>query len=303
LWLHGHAYAANLIALMAAKSMSLPVLMRGETHLGLPCTGARALLRRPLLGTLYKMCDRLLAIGSSNADFYRAMGVPEDKLYLVPYSVDNARFMSASSISNEEKDEVRRRYGIPNDRPAILYTAKFTARKRPADLLRAALKMKAAGGLFTVVMVGSGELERDLKEFCEENDLQNVVFPGFVNQSELPRLYGACDVFVLPSEHEPWGLAVNEAMCARLPVVVSREVGCVADLVENGVTGYTPQAGDIDELSAVLLRLVSDRSLRIRMGREAFNRISSWGYRECLEGLRLALARQNSRSPAKSVTV
>jgi glycosyltransferase involved in cell wall biosynthesis len=163
--------------------------------------------------------------------------------------------------------------------------------------------MKAAGGVFTVVMVGSGELERELKDFCEENDLQNVVFPGFVNQSELPRLYGACDVFVLPSEHEPWGLAVNEAMCAKLPVVVSREVGCVADLVENGVTGYTPQAGDIDELSAVLLRLVSDRSLRIRMGREAFNRISSWGYRECLEGLRLALACQTSHSPTKSVTV
>ena len=72
----------------------------------------------------------------------------------------------------------------------------------------------------------------------------DVVFTGFVNQSELPALYGASDVFVLPSEHEPWGLAVNEAMCASLPVVVSREVGCVGDLVRDRHLG---RVGDEDE--------------------------------------------------------
>ena len=75
------------------------------------------------------------------------------------------------------------------------------------------------------------------------------MFTGFVNQSELPALYAASDVFVLPSENEPWGLAVNEAMCASLPVVVSREVGCAPDLVRDGVNGYTPAAGDIAGLA------------------------------------------------------
>ena len=95
-----------------------------------------------------------------------------------------------------------------------------------------------------------------------------MVFTDFINQSELPAVYAASDVFVLPSEHEPWGLAVNEAMCASLPVVVSREVGCVADLVRDGVNGYTPAAGDIEGLARALQRLLEDEGLRRRQGRE-----------------------------------
>ena len=116
------------------------------------------------------------------------------------------------------------------------------------------------------------------------------MFTGFVNQSELPALYAASDVFVLPSEHEPWGLAVNEAMCAGLPVVVSREVGCVADLVRDGVNGYTPAAGDIEGLARALRRLIEDEGLRQRQGQASLARIQQWGYQQCLEGIRSALA-------------
>jgi glycosyltransferase involved in cell wall biosynthesis len=63
---------------------------------------------------------------------------------------------------------------------------------------------------FTVVMAGSGELEEKLRAFCAEHALDNVVLTGFINQSDLPGLYAASDVFVLPAENEPWGLAVNE---------------------------------------------------------------------------------------------
>ena len=56
----------------------------------------------------------------------------------------------------------------------------------------------------------------------------------------------------IPSEHEPWGLAVNEAMCASIPVVVAHEVGCVPDLVQDGANGYTPENGDIDGLACAL---------------------------------------------------
>jgi glycosyltransferase involved in cell wall biosynthesis len=143
---------------------------------------------------------------------------------------------------------------------------------------------------FTVVMAGSGELERELRTFCAEHALDNVVFTGFVNQTELPAIYGASDVFVLPSEHEPWGLAVNEAMCAGLPIVVSREVGCVPDLVKDGTNGYTPVAGDVDGLARALRCLIEDGDLRRRQGQASLARIQQWGYRQCLEGIRSALA-------------
>jgi len=290
LWLHGHNYAGNLIALIAAKTYGIPVLMRGETHLGLARGSIKLRLRRPMIGTLYRWCDGLLAIGSANAAFYRSLGVPERKIFLVPYSVDNDRFAKSAQLTDEERADIRQRYKIPANQSAVLYAAKFTPRKRPGDLLEAVRRLKQETDRpFTVVMVGSGELERELRSFCAEHSLDNVVFAGFVNQNQLPAVYGVSDIFVLPSEHEPWGLAVNEAMCAGLPVVVSREVGCVPDLVKDGINGYTPAAGDVDGLTRALRRLIEDGDLRRRLGAASLARIQEWSYRQCLQGVRSAL--------------
>jgi glycosyltransferase involved in cell wall biosynthesis len=291
LWLHGHNYAANLIALGAAKTMGMPVLMRGETHLGLMREGLKAKLRLPIMAAVYGLCDCLLAIGTANAEFYRAMMVADRKLFLVPYAVDNARFAAAADLSGEQKGAIRNLYKIPADRPAILYAAKFTSRKRPADLLQAVQLLRSRGSsAFTLIMGGSGELEPELRAYCSDNQLNNVIFTGFINQSQLPALYAACDVFVLPSEQEPWGLAVNEAMCAGLPIVVSKEVGCTRDLVSDGVNGYTPDAGNIGALANALSNLIENAELRRAQGHASRQRIDQWGFDRCLEGLRVCLA-------------
>ena len=118
----------------------------------------------------------------------------------------------------------------------------------------------------------------------------NVHFAGFVNQAALPRVYAACDVFVLPSENETWGLAINEAMCAGLPIVASSEIGCVPDLVHDGCNGRTFSAGDVGGLTEALQPLLTDPELRRRMGESSRNIIARWSYAECQAGLRAALA-------------
>jgi glycosyltransferase involved in cell wall biosynthesis len=291
LLLPGHQYAANLIAMAAALSMRMPILVRGETHLELPRRGLKALIRRPVMGFFYGLCSRCMAIGTANAAFYRAMGVPPERIFPMPYTVDNARFTAPNGTGDAERAAWRERFAIPPSIPAILYAAKFTRRKHPELVLEAARRLRERTKRpFTIVLCGSGELEPELRAFCATHGLDNVVFTGFVNQAELPMLYGACDVFVLPSEVEPWGLAVNEAMCAGLPIVVSREVGCVADLVSDGVNGFTPEAGDIEGLTGALLKLIENPDLRKSQGAESLMRISRWSYQECMEGLRAALA-------------
>jgi glycosyltransferase involved in cell wall biosynthesis len=225
------------------------------------------------------------------------MGVPDRKIFLVPYSVDNDRFVQSAKLTDAQRAETRKRYKVPLKRPAVLYAAKFTRRKRPGDLLEAARRLKVeTNHPFTLIMAGSGELDQELRAFCADHALDNAVFTGFVNQSELPALYAASDIFVLPSEHEPWGLAVNEAMCAGLPVVVSRELGCVPDLVKDGVNGYTPAAGDVDGLACALRHLIEDEDLRRSQGSANLARIQQWGYGQCLEGIRSALAGLEFRS-------
>lgn len=294
LWIHGHGVAANLIALAAAKVSGIPVFMRCETHLGLPRARWQVALRKPLMSMLYQICDGFLAIGSANRDFYRAMGVSDNRISFVPYTVDNARFIAKATLSVEQRLATRERYGISSYRPAILYVSKFMRRKHPDHLVEAARRLMTEGLAFDLVLAGSGEMRAELEQLTR--DLPNVIMPGFINQQEMPTLLGACDIFVLPSEDEPWGLIVNEAMCAGLPVVVSSEVGCVADLVEEGGNGHTFQARDIEGLIDALRPIVSDRGLRKAMSDRSRELIEGWSYRECLEGLREAVARTYTRS-------
>jgi glycosyltransferase involved in cell wall biosynthesis len=289
LWLNGHNYAANHIALAAAKSRKMPVMMRGETHLGLRRQGLKAVFRRPVMSAFYRLCDCCLAIGASNTKFYRAMGVPESKIFLVPYAVDNDRFISAARLGTKDRLAARAEFGIADDAPIILYASKLQRRKHPDDLIWAAHRLACENIKFHLVFVGAGEMLGELMHLVAKLKMSNVYFRGFVNQSELPRVYAACDLFVLPSQNEPWGLIVNEVMCAGLPVVVSDEVGCVADLVKHGANGFTFPAGNVEALAVALRLSVQDSSLRKRMSEAAVQRISDWSYQQCLEGVRAAL--------------
>jgi glycosyltransferase involved in cell wall biosynthesis len=287
---HGHTPAAMLVAAAAAKMARIPIFLRCETHLGLRRSPLKSLARRALVGAYYRQLDGVLAIGSANRAFYRAIGIPERRIFDVPYAVDNRRFMTEARLADGERRELRAGFGIHDNRPIVLFAAKFQRRKRPDDLLRAAARLNREHVVFHLVMVGSGEMEAELHDLAQHLGLPNTYFAGFVNQAALPRVYAACDVFVLPSENETWGLAVNEAMCAGLPVVVSSEIGCAPDLVHDNCNGRTFLAGDATGLTDALRPLLSDPELRRRMGESSRNIIARWSYAECRAGLRSALA-------------
>lgn len=83
--LHGYSYAVNIVALLAAKTKGIPVLMRSETHLGLRRSRRwRSSLRDPILAVAYKLVDGFLAIGTANRAYYRALGVPNGAILMSP---------------------------------------------------------------------------------------------------------------------------------------------------------------------------------------------------------------------------
>jgi glycosyltransferase involved in cell wall biosynthesis len=291
IWLHGHGHAAMLVALAAARVKGLPVFMRNDAHLGLPVSPAKAPLRRAALGAMFAQCTSALAVGAANHDYYRAMGVPEERITLVPYTVDNDRFIAASWLRDGERRAWRAQLGVTGDAPIILYASTFEARKRPDDLLEAFLLLRRAGADAHLVMVGSGDRLDALRARAADVADGNIHFPGFFNQSELPKVFAACDLFVLPSDNEPYGLIVNEVMCAGLPVVVSATVGCVRDLVREDINGHTFPPGDVAALAAVLGTLLADPARRARMGSASREIIAKWSFNECWEGLRRAIAK------------
>lgn len=283
--IHGYSYAAYVLALLAAKSCGVPVLFRTETHLGLHRTPFRQWMRDFVLSRAYRFVDGFLAIGSRNRTYYRSLGVPEEKIFDAPYTVDNDRFIAAARLTQRDRDEVRSSFGVPPDTPVVLYASKFARRKHADDLIRAMAQLRTEGIRASLLLVGTGEMEKGLRDLASQLRLKDVAFAGFVNQRELPRVLAASDVFVLPAENEPWGLIVNEAMCAGLPVVVGKEVGCVPDLVVDGENGYLVTAGDPVELAAALRPLVGSAELRRRMGSKSLERIREWNYERCREGI------------------
>ncbi len=286
---HGAQFSANEVAVLAAKSVGVPVIVRGETHLGLERSGMRANLRNLLVHRFYRQFDAFLTIGTRNREFYRSLGIPHERLFDFPYTVDNARMASAASLDAARISAVRQRYGIATDRPAVLFASKFTRRKHPDDLIAAAARLAATGMPFALVMAGAGEMDAELRALADAHPQLNTVFTGFVNQAALPELFGACDVFVLPSEQEPWGLIINEAMAAGLPIIASREIGAVADLVRHGENGVVIDARDVDALTDALTAIVGDPKKRSAMSRASRRIIAGWSYVEAEAGLRAAV--------------
>jgi glycosyltransferase involved in cell wall biosynthesis len=105
------------------------------------------------------------------------------------------------------------------------------------------------------IIVGSGSLEADIRDAAKGAG-DRIYFAGFRNQSELPAYYACADLIVLPSTaEETWGLVVNEAFACGVPAVVSDEVGCGPDLIDEGLTGVIHKTGDVDSLIAGIARM------------------------------------------------
>ena len=137
-----------------------------------------------------------------------------------------------------------------------------------------------------LLWVGDGPLRAEIEASCRSIAPELAHFAGFKNQSELAAYYGAGDVLVLPSAVEPWGLVVNEAMAAGLPIVTTEAAGCAPDLVRSGKNGQVVPIGDVDALQTAVAWCLDHRFAAGQASREI---IEHWSYRECEAGIRAAL--------------
>jgi glycosyltransferase involved in cell wall biosynthesis len=287
-WLHGYAQVSLLEALLTARRAGLPVLLRGESLLhGRPRNGWRARLRALCLPQLLSQVSACLTIGSHNRDFYRAYGVPEERLFSMPYAVDNQRFERAAREAAPGRERLRAELGLRPGRPVVLFASKFQPKKRARDLLEAALALGDRGVELELLLIGDGEERGPLERRAAGRP--GVRFLGFRNQTELPRFYDLADLFVLPSTYEPWGLVVNEAMASGTPVLASDRVGSARDLIEPGQNGWIFPAGDVAALTATLQTALSDREALARAGTLAAERMQRWNFDADVAGLRAAL--------------
>lgn len=293
LLIHGYGHRGLLAAIAAARMSAVRLLLRGDSQLGDdPHDPTRMLLKRALIPRLFQQFDGFMAIGIRNHEYYVSYGVRPERIFAMPFAVDNDFFRTRAESARREREQFRASLSLAPGRPVILFASKLQAHKRPHDLLEAHARLVAGVARERapyLLFAGDGE-ERTALE-TRAGDLKGgaVRFLGFRNQSELPALFDLADVFVLPSLREPWGLVLNEAMNAACPLVVSDRVGAAPDLVAEGINGFVFPVGDINALADRLSRVISNPERAAQMGRASLERVARFNFDADTEGLIAAI--------------
>jgi glycosyltransferase involved in cell wall biosynthesis len=144
---------------------------------------------------------------------------------------------------------LRKRLGIDSGTAVILFAGKLVPFKRPLDIVGAAAQLKIVRKKIAILVAGAGPLECEMASAAQE---AGVAFHalGFCNQSEMPAVYAASDILVLPSDgRETWGLVANEALSCGRPIVLADTVGAAPDLAVDKTVGRIFPVGDVAELA------------------------------------------------------
>lgn len=269
---YGWAYDGHLKTIRHFKN-KLPVYFRGDSTLLDTKKGVKQLLRSTFLRWVYSHVNHAFYVGSNNKAYFKKYGLQDSQLSLAPHAIDNERFAVDSA---NEAFKIRTDLGIKPTDTVVLFAGKLEEKKSPQLLLDAFLTLNMPNT--HLLFVGNGILEIALKNNASKNN--NVHFLTFQNQSAMPAIYQACDLFCLPSQGpgETWGLAVNEAMAAGKPVLVSDKCGCAADLVNPGVTGQVFEATNFVDITTKLHLLIKDKKGLATLGDNAKAQIAAWSF-------------------------
>ncbi len=283
--LFGYAFASHLRVIAWARRRGVPLIFRGDSHfLGRPSPGW---IHTRLLRLLYRQFAAVTYVGQANRDYFTTLGVPSDRLFFAPHSVNHELFDPADAAPRAAAAALRRDLGIAPGTRVVLFAGKFLPAKQPRELLEAFLALDRPET--ALVFVGDGPESAALQAAARAAPPGRVHFLPFANQSDMPARYLLGDIFALPSRglYETWGLAVNEAMHLGRPCLVSDRVGCQQDLVRDGETGWVFRSGDPLYLRAKLAEALA-ADLPPFQARVA-TRIAGYTYAQTTAGLLAAL--------------
>jgi glycosyltransferase involved in cell wall biosynthesis len=244
-------------ALAGARRAGIPIVFLGAMHTADTWGYDRKMIYRAI-----RRADAYIALTTFERDYLITRGIRPDKIYVVGGGVD------ADAFINADGGGVRRRYGW-GETPVVATMGKQTGRKRFDVLLQAMSQVWAVCPDVHLLIAGaqgpySSQIDRIIHALPPEHQARVTVSSDF-SEREKPALLAACDLFVLPSGQESFGIAFAEAWACGKPVVGVR-VGAIPSVVDEGRDGLLVAYQDADALARAILELLSDPRRRARMG-------------------------------------
>ncbi|MBN1104219.1 MAG: glycosyltransferase family 4 protein [Deltaproteobacteria bacterium] len=270
---HTHNSKAGFVGRLAARIAGIPVIV--HTVHGFAFHDQESCLRKCLFRVLERAashwCDRMIFISQPLIDWaLREKVTVEEKTVKIYSGIELSRFLP---VPEAERARLRKKWGIGTEDLVIGMVSKLWEGKGHVTLIKAFQGLREEMGNTRLVIAGEGYLRQSLVKQVERMGLAgSVLFTGFLsNPAEIIAVF---DVAVLPSLFEGMGRVLLEAMAMEKPVVASR-TGGIPDLVEHGVNGFLVNPGDVSDLRAALSKILKDRNLALRMGREGRKRIGN----------------------------
>ena len=252
----------------------IPLLMSESNEHDAPRVWWKELYKTWIVGK-YKAA---LVGGSKHQEYLSNLGMNSEAVFLGYDVVDND-FFAPHNLKNQLQ---------PNQKHYFLSVGRFIHKKNFLLLLKAYAHYleKSGTNSWDLILCGSGQLQSLIEKNINELNLQNRVhLPGFLKPKELLPYFAHAGCFVHASTTEQWGLVVNEAMAAGLPVLVSNRCGCFEDLIIEGVNGFGFDPYDFQQLSKLMLTISANSFNRQKMGRAALKHIQNFAPDRFANGL------------------
>lgn len=208
-------------------------------------------------------------------ELFSNYGMQSSRIFLMPMMVDNSKFKNSEYLNKPKKPF------------KFLYVGRFVEHKNILLLLQAFTKVSQNISDVRLFLVGSGPKMGDYQEHFK--DQNKILFFGKLFKEDLYLLYKECHVLILPSKYEPWGLVVNEALSAGLPVIASNMVGAAFDLIIKPNAGLIFDCNNENELIRNMYMLYNDNNLYQELSTNGFNLVNNiWNfefYNNCLDNV------------------
>lgn len=254
----GWNYSATWIAFLYCRWSKIPFGLISESTNFEP--SFQRTITRPLVSYMVRHSQILIGISTRAKEYFVKLGAAAKNVAVML----STSFQPAYKPSKTAIAAVRSELQIPVSHTVVLYVGQMIERKGISTLLKSALHLK--NELVSFVLIGYGPLESSIRAFCHEHALSNIHLVSYTSANDIWPYYFASNLFVLPSLEETWGLVVNEAMEASLPILLSTAVGCSDDLLKEGSNGFSFKAGDDQTLSKLIMKLHQDSVLRQKLG-------------------------------------
>jgi len=244
-------------ALAGARRAGIPIVFLGAIHTADTWGFDRKMIYRAI-----QQADAYIALTAFERDYLVGRGIQADKITVIGAGVDAEAFVKADGVL------LRRQHGWGSD-PVVAIVANQNARKRFDVLLKAMCCVWTVRSDARLLIAGSRtsyscQIEEMISALPPEQQARVTVVSDF-GEGEKPHLLAACDVFVLPSGFESFGIAFLEAWACGKPVIGAR-VGAIPSVIDEGCDGLLAAYGDADDLARAILQLLANPQRRAQMG-------------------------------------